>query len=80
MDALTDELLWEIARSTLSVLEQTEYDELLDKNRADILSGAERLLLNQLGQKARLLTLKKAHAFMLLQWRGHAIPKPDEMV
>ena len=80
LDSLTDELLWEVARSTLSVLEQAQYDELLIKNSADTMTKAEQSLLSQLGQKARLLTLKKAHAFMLLQWRGYAIPKPDEMV
>ena len=37
------------------------------------------LMLTALGEEARRLTLKKAHAYMLLKWRGHAIPSLETL-
>jgi len=31
------------------------------------------------GEEARRLTLKKAYAYMLLKWRGHDVPSPEEL-
>ncbi len=78
LENLDHRALWEVARSSLSSIEQMQYDDLLTKNSSDTLAEHEQKLLNELGQKARLLTLKKAHALMLLQWRGYSIPKLDE--
>ena len=47
---------------------------LLDKNSENTLTSNETQMLHKLGEEARRLTLKKAHAYMLLKWRGHAVP------
>jgi hypothetical protein len=52
---------------------------LLYKNGQEIITAREKEKLHALGEEARRLTLKKAHAYMLLKWRGHAIPSPEEL-
>ncbi|MCB0079476.1 MAG: hypothetical protein KDE47_01025, partial [Caldilineaceae bacterium] len=71
--------LWQIARSKLPIDQQERYDELLDKNSTGIITDAESQELHQLGDEARRITLRRAHAFMLLKWRGHAIPTRAEL-
>jgi hypothetical protein len=51
----------------------------LAKNAAGSLTVGERKKLNALGDEARQLTLKKAHAYLLLKWRGHTIPSSEEI-
>ena len=43
---------------------------LLDKNAAGTITACEREKLAFLGEEARQLTLKKAHPYLLLKWRG----------
>lgn len=77
LEALDDKALWMIAKSHLSSRQQKRYDDLLERNRQGTLNAEETRLLHELGEAARRLTLKKAHAYMLLKWRGHAIPTPS---
>jgi len=42
-------------------------------------SPQEKSTLQALGDEARLLTLKKAHASLVLRWRGHRIPTPEAL-
>ncbi|MEM7112306.1 MAG: hypothetical protein AAF614_07730 [Chloroflexota bacterium] len=79
MAHLDDEVLWEISRSQLPPARQDTYDDLLERNHGDNLSSDEAQLMEEIGREARLLTAKKAQAFMLLKWRGHHIPNPDEI-
>lgn len=71
---LDDEALWEVAQTRLSEPDQNHYEFLLDKQQAGSLTTEEQQTLATLGQRARLLTLKRAHAYMLLKWRGHPLP------
>ncbi len=80
LEELADDALWEVAERQLSNPEQAEYEALLDKQSANVLTNIEQQRLADLGQQARLLTLKRAHAYMLLKWRGHSIPTPDDLL
>jgi hypothetical protein len=55
------------------------YSRLLSKNSQGTITAHEQETLHTLGEQARLLTLKAAHAFMLLKWRGHRVPSPEEL-
>ncbi len=74
LERRSDSELWQVTEAALNPPEQREYDSLLTKNRIEALSPDEQARLAALGNKARQLTLQKAQAFMLLQWRGHTIP------
>ena len=74
LEELDDDALWDITRSRLSPEQQGLYDDLLRKNSQGSITADEVEKLQALGQKARRLTLMKAHAFMVLKWRGHPIP------
>lgn len=79
LNRLNDAELWAIARERLANDEQEQYDELLEKNQIVQLSSQEKAAMERLGNRARRFTLHKAHALMILQWRGYALPAPDEM-
>jgi hypothetical protein len=79
MAELDDETLWEIARSQLPSTRQRTYSRLLHKNSQGTLTEREQETLRKLGDEARVLTLKKAQAYLLLKWRGHRIPTRGEL-
>ena len=79
LEELDDETLWQVARSQLLPDRQRLYSRLLVKNSQRTITQREKELLNTLGEEARRLTLKKAHAYMLLKWRGHPIPLREEL-
>lgn len=79
LEELDDVALWKIARSRLPSKQQHLYDNLLTKNSQGDITTDEKKELQTLGQEARRLTLEKAHAFMLLKWRGHQIPTLDQL-
>ena len=74
LDRLDDAALWTIARSHHPAPEMARYDELLELNQAGRLSESEKLELIQLRQAADAFMLRKAHAAVLLRWRGHLVP------
>ena len=76
---LSDEALCEIAGQHLPADQQEEYDRLLEKNRMGLLSVSEKRAMEELGNRARQLTLRKAQAFMILKWRGHELSIPDTL-
>lgn len=76
---LSDEALWEIAGQGLAIEQQEKYDLLLEKNSRGTLTPVERMAMEELGNSARQLTLRKAQAFMILKWRGHKLPIPDAL-
>lgn len=67
LETLDDQSLKQVAYSHLSASDQELYDELLEKNSTGTITSAELKTLQTLGDKARRLTLMKAHAFMLLE-------------
>jgi hypothetical protein len=79
LENLDDEALWKVAQSQLLPGRQHLYSRLLAKNSQGTLTAREQERLAALGEEARRLTLKKAHAYMLLKWRGHHIPLRDEL-
>jgi hypothetical protein len=79
LEQLNEPALREVAESRLPVGRQRQYSRLLTKNSSGDITTAERRELEELGEEARRLTLKKAHAHLLLKWRGHAIPSPPEL-
>ena len=76
MDRLDDEALWGIVTGRKTAAEMARYDELLEKNKQDKMSEAERSELNRLRSEADQFMLRKAHAAALVRWRGHPVPNP----
>ncbi len=79
LESLDDKALWKVAQSQLPPAHQRLYGRLLHKNSQGTTTAREKEELHALGEEARRLTLKKAHAYMLLKWRGHHIPSPEEL-
>ena len=79
LEQLDNDALWQVARSRLSPALQRQYSRLLTKNSQGTITEQEKETLHTLGEQARLLTLKTAHAYMLLKWRGHRVPSPEEL-
>jgi hypothetical protein len=79
LEQLDNDTLWQVARSRLSLTLQRQYSRLLTKNSQGTITEQEQETLYTLGEQARLLTLKTAHAYLLLKWRGHRIPLPEEL-
>jgi len=79
LEGLSDDKLWEVARSMMPTPQQRKYSNLLRKNSAGTLTEGEQKELSNLGTEARRLTLRKAQAYVLLKQRGHQIPTLAEM-
>ena len=76
MDKLDDDALWKLARGRKTSAEMERYNALLERNKSGVLTGAERLELNALREEADRFMLRKAHAAVLLRWRGHDVSAP----
>lgn len=76
LDKLDDNTLWQIVRSRKTADQMERYNILLEGNSNSILSEAERLELMTLRYEADRFMLRKAHAAVLLRWRGHSVPTP----
>ncbi len=76
MDHLDDEALWKIVRSHKLPAEMERYDLLLKRNQSSALTETERLELIGLRTEADRFMLRKAHAAVLLRWRGHTALLP----
>jgi len=74
MDRLDDDALWKLARGRRSEAEMVRYDELLEQSAAGALGDAGRSELEMLRREADRFMLIKAHAAVLLRWRGHDVP------
>jgi len=77
LESLDNEALQQLAHSHLSPEKQRAYSASLTKNQRGTLSPAEKEKLRALGDEARRLTLKKAHASLLLKWRGFPLSLPS---
>ncbi len=74
MDRLNDDTLWRIARKSKLEPDMDRYNELLEKDEQGELTEAERLELERLRSETDRFVLRKAHAAVLLRWRGHTVP------
>jgi hypothetical protein len=74
MDRLDDDELRKLAWGRRSEAELVRYDELLEQSAAGALGDAERSELEMLRREADRFMLVKAHAAVLLRWRGHDVP------
>ena len=79
LEELDNEALWQVAQSQLPPAHQRQYSRLLTKHSRGTITDREKETLHILGEEARLLTLKTAHAYMLLKWRGQRVPTPQEL-
>ena len=79
LERMDDRTLWRIAQSYLPAERQRRYSRLLGKNASGTLTAREQSQLEALGAEARRLTLKKAHAYLVLKGRGHAIACREEL-
>lgn len=77
LENLSDKALWRVAQNHLPAARQRVYSRLLRKNSRGTITAHEKETLRALGEQARRSTLKKAHAYMLLKWRGYQIPSPN---
>jgi len=79
LERLNDRSLWRIARARQTETDFERYQDLLDKNREGTISDAERQELRDLRAESDLFMLRKAHAVVLLKWRGHSIPPAEKL-
>ncbi len=74
-----DDALRNAARSIFATDKRRKYDRLLEKNSAGTMTAVEREQLQELRLESERLMLRKAHAYALLKWRGHALPPLNKL-
>lgn len=79
MEHLSDDTLWRIAQSAINPDKVALYDLLLDRLHTASLTPEGREWLTRLREESEALMLRKAHAYALLQSRGHKLPSLDEL-
>lgn len=79
LQALPVEQLRHVVASQVPVHQQARHLELLDKNSEGALTPEEQGELATLRFSADRLMLRKAYAWAVLRWRGHAVPPLDEV-
>jgi hypothetical protein len=79
MASLSDDALWQIAESQMNADKIAMYDLFLERNKEDSLTHEGKTMLKQLREEGELLTLRKAHAYLLLQSRGFTLPTLAEL-
>ena len=79
LDKLDEQALRQVAESRLPSGRQRLYSRLLAKNAAGTITAREREKMAAVGEEARRLTLRKAHAYLLLKWRGAAVPSRQQI-
>jgi len=76
---LSNEMLWQVARSEIDDDKATLYESLLERNQRGELDEADRVKLDALREEADLLMLRRSFAYALLKWRGCNIPTLDDL-
>jgi len=79
LETKNDDDLWAITRSGMSPKTIRQYDNLLEKSNRGVLTTQEKRGLEKLRKTAERIMLKRARAFVLLQWRGYRLPTVDEL-
>lgn len=79
MAYLSDDGLWQLAQSIMNPDKVALYDLLLERHLANELTAEGHEMLSQLREEVDALTVRKAHAYLLLQSRGHRLPTLTEL-
>lgn len=79
LENLDNTALRQVAESQFPAEKQRAYDRLLAKNSRGELTAQEIERMHTLGDEARHLMVKKAHAYLVLKWRGQPIPTREEL-
>jgi hypothetical protein len=79
MERLSDDDLWNTARSRVDEKSQRRHKRLLKKNCAGTLTTDERKALTELRLSADGIMLRKAYAFLLLKLRGYRLSSLQEL-
>lgn len=74
---LDDGALWRAARATMGAKEQAEMHELLDRQGRGVLASTQATRLDEALQRYGQLTVRKAHAYLLLARRGYRVPMQE---
>ena len=74
MERLSDHALWQIAESKTDADTTALYDVLLARLHHGTLTPAGRDWLRRLRSESEALTLRKAHAYLVLKNRGYQLP------
>ena len=75
---LDDAALWGEARTLMTRAEQTELQDLLDRQGSKALTTVEQARLRELMHVYGQLMVRKAHAYLLLARRGYRVPMSAE--
>jgi hypothetical protein len=75
---LDDAALWGEARTLMTRVEQTELQDLLDRQGSKALTTVEQARLRELMHVYGQLMVRKAHAYLLLARRGYRVPMSAE--
>ena len=79
MAHLSDDVLWQIAQSTMNQDKVALYDILLARHKTGQLTPIGQKWLTQLREDAEQLMLRKAHAYAIIKNRGHQLPTLEEL-
>jgi hypothetical protein len=66
-------------RSRPSPAKQRRWERLLDKNQRGELTDREKCALAELRAEGDRLMLKRSYAILLLKYRGHRVPKIEDL-
>ena len=75
---LDDAALWGEARTLMTRAEQTELQDLLDRQGSKALTTVEQARLRELMHVYGQLMVRKSHAYLLLARRGYRVPMSAE--
>jgi hypothetical protein len=79
LETLDDEALWRVMLETVPLDQQQRLSELLDANQSGAIAETEHGELSSLQHQADLVMLRKAHAAVLLRFRGKRLPTLAEL-
>lgn len=76
MQAMSDDMIWRIAKTNLSTDRVSLYDSLNDAKVEGELSSSEQEQLEILQEESNMLMVRKSYAWLLLKSRGYDTPDP----
>ncbi|MBI3921573.1 MAG: hypothetical protein HY318_09165 [Armatimonadetes bacterium] len=79
LEQLSNEELRRLAESHMEPAKQRKLDRLTEKRDNRSLTEPDRATLDLLQDEGQRLTVLKAHAWVLLKWRGEPVPSYDDM-
>lgn len=79
MEDMNDEELWRMLRSRPAPAKQRRLERLLDKNQREKLTDPERRALGELRADGDRRMLRRSYAAILLKYRGHQVPRLEDL-